>query len=467
MSGMKAFVNNINNNGMMDFSNAARSEGSTPITEMDVNLNNVPNDTDNSAELRPELNMSKNPFETEGNNGSTDYGNGGIDKSSCLENGMNRMSEDERRNAIRVAREKMLRERAERAKMAKMPESVQNVAPNGTIGTVIPNRKEKDMTVTPSATLTPVKTHTTAIDKIKTIMTSGFVIKGENVNVEITEKNARIDSEINGTISCHNLYIGKALIEGNIVSDKSIILSEDACAKGNIHGKRIYIYGKFEGDLTSDEKLVIYKTANISGRINALGTVEVHPGAILNGTADFKAITETVEPTETVKPEENAENAENTEKAETASNGMDPRSIPGNDSERIVPVETTPETVPETVPEESVSETPEPAESAKTETETETGAENESPDSKESSDESTASEEPNNEPESAPINPVHSPEAPFPDAPKQETSSPEHEESAETEDDNDDEDDFGADDEDEADDGDVDLPDEFFNNSEV
>ena len=53
MSGMKAFVNNINNNGMMDFSNAARSEGSTPITEMDVNLNNAPNDTDNSAELKP------------------------------------------------------------------------------------------------------------------------------------------------------------------------------------------------------------------------------------------------------------------------------------------------------------------------------------------------------------------------------------------------------------------------------
>lgn len=441
MSGMKAFVNNINNNGMMDFSNAARSEGSTPITEMDVNLNNVPNDTDNSAELRPELNMSKNPFETEENDNSTDYGNGGIDRSSCLENGMNRMSEDERRNAIRVAREKMLREREERAKMAKMPEGVQNVAPNGTIGngtigTLVPNRKEKDMTVTPSATLTPIKTHTTNIDKIKTIMTSGFVIKGENVNVDITEKNARIDSEINGTISCHNLYIGKALIEGNIVSDKSIILSEDACAKGNIHGKRIYIYGKFEGDLTSDEKLVIYKTANISGRINALGTVEVHPGAILNGTADFKAITETVEPTETIKSEENAENAGNTEKSE-----------------------------------EPVSETPEPDEPAKTETDDEElKTEGQTSESEESNNDEPTSEEPN-ESESVPGNdserivPVHSPEAPFPDAPKQETPSPEHEESAETDDDEDD--DFGADEEDETDDGDVDLPDEFFNNSEA
>lgn len=120
-----------------------------------------------------------------------------------------------------------------------------------------------------------------------TYMTDGFVIKGNKVSVDIT-KPARIDSELHGDVTCHDLYVGKALVDGTITSDTTVVLSEESSVIGTIHAKNVHLYGDFRGDLTADENLVINESAHIQGKVTALGTVEIHPGAVLDGTAEFK-----------------------------------------------------------------------------------------------------------------------------------------------------------------------------------
>ncbi|MFN2926474.1 polymer-forming cytoskeletal protein [Lachnospiraceae bacterium YH-ros2228] len=120
-----------------------------------------------------------------------------------------------------------------------------------------------------------------------TYMTEGFVIKGNKVSVDIT-KPARIDSELHGDVTCHDLYVGKALVDGTITSDTTVVLSEESSVIGTIHAKNVHLYGDFRGDLTADENLVINESAHIQGKVTALGTVEIHPGAVLDGTAEFK-----------------------------------------------------------------------------------------------------------------------------------------------------------------------------------
>lgn len=120
-----------------------------------------------------------------------------------------------------------------------------------------------------------------------TYMTEGFVIKGNKVSVDI-EKPARIDSELHGDVTCHDLYVGKALVDGTITSDTTVVLSEESSVIGTIHAKNVHLYGDFRGDLTADENLVINESAHIQGKVTALGTVEIHPGAVLDGTAEFK-----------------------------------------------------------------------------------------------------------------------------------------------------------------------------------
>ncbi|MGI6125126.1 MAG: bactofilin family protein [Acetivibrionales bacterium] len=120
-----------------------------------------------------------------------------------------------------------------------------------------------------------------------TYMTDGFVIKGNKVSVDIT-KPARIDSELHGDVTCHDLYVGKALVDGTITSDTTVVLSEESSVIGTIHAKNVHLYGDFRGNLTADENLVINESAHIQGKVIALGTVEIHPGAVLDGTAEFK-----------------------------------------------------------------------------------------------------------------------------------------------------------------------------------
>lgn len=140
-----------------------------------------------------------------------------------------------------------------------------------------------------------------------TYMTEGFVIKGNKVSVDIT-KPARIDSELHGDVTCHDLYVGKALVDGTITSDTTVVLSEESSVIGTIHAKNVHLYGDFRGDLTADENLVINESAHIQGKVTALGTVEIHPGAILDGTAEFKMTEE--EGTEPIEVEHVAKDPE-------------------------------------------------------------------------------------------------------------------------------------------------------------
>lgn len=120
-------------------------------------------------------------------------------------------------------------------------------------------------------------------------MTDGFVVRGEHAEIVITADHARVDSKLSGTVTCHSLTVGNAGIEGKIYSDADVELSDLADVRGEIHAKRIEIYGTFHGALSAEEELVVHDSAKVFGTMKSFGSVEIHSGAVLSGTASFKA----------------------------------------------------------------------------------------------------------------------------------------------------------------------------------
>lgn len=119
-------------------------------------------------------------------------------------------------------------------------------------------------------------------------MTDGFVVQGEHAEIVITADRARVDSKLSGTVTCHSLTVGNAGIEGKIYSDADVELSGLADVRGEIHAKRIEIYGTFHGALSAEEELVVHDSAKVFGTMESFGSVEIHSGAVLSGTASFK-----------------------------------------------------------------------------------------------------------------------------------------------------------------------------------
>ena len=72
-------------------------------------------------------------------------------------------------------------------------------------------------------------------------------------------------------------------LEGDIVMEdqSDVSIEHEGAVKGSIKCNNLEIYGKFEGDLNSVGKVVIYPTASVSGKVQAK-SLTVHPGASLN-----------------------------------------------------------------------------------------------------------------------------------------------------------------------------------------
>jgi cytoskeletal protein CcmA (bactofilin family) len=119
-------------------------------------------------------------------------------------------------------------------------------------------------------------------------MTDGFVVRGEHAEIVVTADHARVDSKLSGTVTCHSLTVGSAGIDGKICSDADVVLSDLSDVRGEIHAKKIEVYGTFHGTLSAEEELVVHDSARVFGTMESFGSVEIHPGAVLSGTAFFR-----------------------------------------------------------------------------------------------------------------------------------------------------------------------------------
>ena len=90
------------------------------------------------------------------------------------------------------------------------------------------------------------------------------------------------DVEITGSIKFANDLIIDGKIDGEVISDGSLTIGENALIKGQIKTKSVVVFGKVNGNIEVKETCDLKKDAEIVGDIKA-GTLSIEGGASFIG----------------------------------------------------------------------------------------------------------------------------------------------------------------------------------------
>ena len=96
------------------------------------------------------------------------------------------------------------------------------------------------------------------------------------------------DVEIKGKVKFANDLVVDGLIEGEIVSDGSLTVGENARIKAEIKTRSVVIYGKVHGNINVTDRVDIRANAELVGDIKA-GTLSIEAGAIFVGKSTVGA----------------------------------------------------------------------------------------------------------------------------------------------------------------------------------
>ena len=96
------------------------------------------------------------------------------------------------------------------------------------------------------------------------------------------------DVEIKGKVKFANDLVVDGLIEGEIVSDGSLTVGENARIKAEINTRSVVIYGKVHGNINVSDRVDIRANAELVGDIKA-GTLSIEAGAIFVGKSTVGA----------------------------------------------------------------------------------------------------------------------------------------------------------------------------------
>lgn len=90
------------------------------------------------------------------------------------------------------------------------------------------------------------------------------------------------DVEIKGSIKFSHDLIIDGKIEGEVISDGSLTVGENALIKGEVKTRSVIIFGKVEGNITVQERCELKSNAILVGDISA-GTLSIEEGATFMG----------------------------------------------------------------------------------------------------------------------------------------------------------------------------------------
>lgn len=124
-----------------------------------------------------------------------------------------------------------------------------------------------------------------------------------------------VNVALSGTLKDQNDIAVYGMVDGEVISDKSVTIGQTAQVKGPVKGMIITIAGTVRGSIEAGEKLEIVATGKVFGSI-ATKDLVVHSGALLVGKSDMPSN----EPTEAgeSEPETAPDDSKNSNDAESA-----------------------------------------------------------------------------------------------------------------------------------------------------
>lgn len=123
--------------------------------------------------------------------------------------------------------------------------------------------------------------------------------------------------KLTGTLKDVNDITVHGQVDGEVISEKNVIVTETASIKGPVTAEVITISGKVNGAITANQKLEIQPTGKVYGSIVTSDLI-IHSGAIFVGKSN--TLKETDEDKKTTKIEEKAP-----EKKETSDKKDEPK----------------------------------------------------------------------------------------------------------------------------------------------
>lgn len=97
-----------------------------------------------------------------------------------------------------------------------------------------------------------------------------------------------IGSHMKGEITCKGPSRIAGHVEGDLIGDDKLIISEEAVVTGKVSGKDIEIDGKVSGTITATDRIILRETARIEGDLYCPSVI-IEEGAVFNGTSHMPA----------------------------------------------------------------------------------------------------------------------------------------------------------------------------------
>jgi len=104
-----------------------------------------------------------------------------------------------------------------------------------------------------------------------------------------------VNVSLSGTLKDQNDISVFGMVEGEVISEKSVTIGQTAQIKGPVKGELVTIAGVVRGQVTALEKLELLETGKVFGSINTKNLV-IHSGAILVGKTEMPTGEDTVSP---------------------------------------------------------------------------------------------------------------------------------------------------------------------------
>jgi cytoskeletal protein CcmA (bactofilin family) len=90
-------------------------------------------------------------------------------------------------------------------------------------------------------------------------------------------------------------------VKGNIEAESHASITDTAIVEGDIKGSEIFVAGKVIGNITASKALELEKSTIITGDIYT-AKLQIHSGAIFNGTTKMGAVSKINHHTDEKKP---------------------------------------------------------------------------------------------------------------------------------------------------------------------
>ena len=101
--------------------------------------------------------------------------------------------------------------------------------------------------------------------------------------------------QLEGPLAVTGTFRVDGQVKGNIVSEHSLVLGEDARVEGQIEGNHVVIAGRFDGVIFAKGRVEIQAKGVVTGEIHTPCLV-IEPGAIFDGRCHMLASSEAAKP---------------------------------------------------------------------------------------------------------------------------------------------------------------------------